>query len=248
MKKLFLTSIMLSLSISSFCNANDNLRWIAQDYPPYSYIDNNDNKAGIAIDVVAAIMKKLGSTQNSQDIEIKTFSKFMIMMNNDKNTVFFPLLRTPKREKYFKWVGPVGINEPVLMTKANSSIVINNVKDLNQYTIASIDGYNAIKLLTKQGVKNSSFKLSSSDEEDARLLKLDSVNIILCDKMACITALTKVGANPKEYKIIYKLPISEFAFAFNKETSDELVAKVQKSLDEIMHNNEYQEIVKHYEQ
>ena len=155
------------------------------------------------------------------------------MSHNKQNTVFFPLLRTPDREDRFKWVGPIALNQPVLMAKASSNIVINSLSDLNQYSIASIDGYNAVKLLTDQGVNLSVFKLNSTDEIDAKMLQNDEVKIIACDKLACQTALTKVGANLADYAVIYKLPSSELSYAFNKDTDDALIAKVAKALAEI---------------
>jgi polar amino acid transport system substrate-binding protein len=246
-------SIIVSLSIATSCASAfaDELTWIAQDYPPYSYIEDNGNKAGLAIDIASGIMKKLGSNQNAQNIDVKVFSRFFIRMNDNQNTVFFPFAQAPDREKYFKWIGPIAMNQPVIIAKTKRHIVINNPTDLNQYSIGTKDGYSAVSVLKNLGINSSVFQIASSDEEDLKNLGTGVVDLVLCDELACKSTMKKLSMD-KDYEIIYRMQPSKFSLAISKSNSDEMVNKINQAFDDMKiskHGNisEYDAIMKRYE-
>lgn len=245
-----LTLIMLSLSISNLCLGDDDIRWIAQDYAPYSYIDSNGNKAGLAVEIAKEIMKKIGSKQTADDIDIKIFSKYFIRMNDNPNTVFFPFLQVPEREKYFKWVGPIAMNQPVIIARTQKQIKVNNLADLNQYSIGAKEGYNAVAMLTNLGVNGSVFQTATSDEEDLTRLKTGAVDMVVCDEMSCNAAMAKLGMS-KDCEVIYRMQSSKFSFAFSKDTSDDIINQVQQALNEMKTSkagtiSDYDKIMKKY--
>ena len=126
----------MSLSGTCLAASVDDLRWIGQNYKPYSYMED-DSKKGMMVEIVREILKKIDSKKTVNDIQIETFSRSFVRKNNDVNIVFFPLARSPEREKYFKWVGPIIMDEPVLFAKKSKHIKINNDKDLTIYNIAA---------------------------------------------------------------------------------------------------------------
>ena len=219
--------IFITLAISSLSLADDvnSLRWIGQSYPPYSYSENGVN-SGIAIEKLAKILKNTGSSKTTKDIEIKTFSKIFVKMNNDKNTVFFPLARLPERESMFKWVGPIFTDQPVLFAKSN--ITISSPADLKAYTIGGREGYPGVKQIEALGVSNIQF--ADSDEQNIQKLKNDQLNMVLCDSLSGTNLMKKLGMKAQDYKVVYVLKSSDMYFAFNKDTDDAIVTAVASAL------------------
>jgi polar amino acid transport system substrate-binding protein len=219
--------IFIFSTISSLALAKgvDDLRWIAQNYPPYSYVDKSDQNKGVAIDVLDKILRKANSSKTTANVEIKTFSKIFVRMNNDKNTVFFPLARLPERESMFKWVGPIFKDQPVIFAKANSNITINSMADLKPYKIAGREAYHGVKQLGN--LDNINFV-----ESDTAAIKnlTDQADLAVCDKLSCLNSIETLGLKKQNYKIVYVLTPSDMYFAFNKDTDDAIVDEVREAL------------------
>ncbi|MEK6734422.1 MAG: transporter substrate-binding domain-containing protein, partial [Pseudomonadota bacterium] len=228
-----LITIVSLICFSSIASADtiDDLRWISQDYKPYGFLDNNGKNAGQSIELVEKIMKKLGSQKNIQDIEIHKFSKWFIRRNDDKNTVFFPLAKLPAREKYFKWVGPIGMDEPVLYAKKERGIIIRSSDDLKKYSIATIEGYYAIDELRNLGIDN----IQTSDNYESNISKLNDnkIDLVLCNRLSCMSAIESLNMNVNDYNIVYSLETHELSMAFNKDTDDNIINQVKMALDSI---------------
>lgn len=244
MKKNFVTfCFAISFSTTALSASVDDIRWIAQDYKPYSYVSGDSKKEGMAIEIVKELLKNIGSSKTVDDIEIQTFSRSFIRKNNDENAAFFPLAKVVGREKYFKWVGPIALDEPVLFAKKSKNIKINDEKDLKKYTLAGRDGYNPVKLLNK----TVEVTLADTDLESLKKLEADKVDIIVCNKLSCEYVMKENKMNLADYDIVYKMDVSDLSIAFNKDTNDDLVSQVAKAFEELKQSAKYSEILKNYE-
>jgi polar amino acid transport system substrate-binding protein len=225
--------IALSISTAALAANVDDLKWIAQDYQPYSYIDDRGEKSGLAIDMAAAIMQKIGAHKSAKDIEVQAFSRKFIRKNNDENVIFFPLAKTPEREKYFKWVGPIALDEPVAFAKKAKGIKIAIPEDLKNYNIAMREGYTAAGELKELGIKNSAIKPALNEEEAVAKLRKEEVDLVVCNKLSCKQAMLSQGMQLDLYEITYSFKTNELSFAINKDTNDELVSIITKAFNEI---------------
>lgn len=248
-RKFFIKLIIL-VGISNVALADNvnNINWIAQNYMPYSYVNQNSENTGMAIDIAVAIMQQIGSNQNAQNIQVHDFSRSFIRSNNDTDTVFFPLLKLPARASYFIWVGPIDTYKPVLFAKKSSNIVLNNLSsDIQNYIIAGKDGDNGVDQLEDLNVSSSSITTSSSDEANIIKLKNGEVNLVVCNEASGLAIMKKLGINPKDYQVVYRLQENGLYFAFNNDTSNDLIVKVQQAFDSIKASKEYDQIRKKYE-
>ena len=134
-----LITLILLTSFSFSANAGDQIKWIAQNYAPYSYVDKDGNNSGIAVDLAMLIMNKMNLSGDPQNIELTQLTKFFILRNNNANTAFFPIVQTPNRADKFKWIGPIAASNPVLIAKKKDIIKINNPNELNSYSIGVIN-------------------------------------------------------------------------------------------------------------
>lgn len=225
MKKIT-TLLLLTIPAISFADSVDDIRWIAQDYPPFSYVDSQGNNAGTSISQAGEVMKKISSTKTTKDIEVKTFSRFFVGMNNDKNTVFFPLADLPEREAKFTFVGPLFMDKAVVIGK--TSVTINDVQELKNYAMIGRDGYPGVQQLNDLDI--SRMKSSDSDKESMMNLKNNKVDLVVCNEDSGFYWMTQLGMNQKDYKVVYRLKETKMSFAFNKDTDPAILKKVAEAL------------------
>lgn len=252
-KKIIVKIIAISF-ISNICLASglDEVKWVAQDYIPYSYMDKSSKNTGMAIDIVDEILRKTGSTKNIKNIQLNQFSKMFIFRNNDKNTVFFPLIENSKTKKNFKLVGPLDSDRQVIFAKAEKGIIINDLpNDLKPYLIAVKEDSYSAKQLDDLDVSNRSIKFSDSDEENMRRLENDKVQLFACNERVGKALMNELGMDSKNYQVVYRFKEGKLFFAFNKDTSDEIIMQFQKALDDMKTSksgkiSEYDAISKKY--
>lgn len=237
--KNFIIKIIITLSTGfAFAASVDDIRWLAQDYPPYIYIDDNGKNHGPVADFVGELMKKTGSSKTQNDIEIRNFTKMFVYSNNDKNTVFFPLARTKDRESHFKWVGPIFINEPVIFAKSarrstdkgltgRKPITITAIDDLKAYSILGREKYTGVIQLQQADIN---VDTGDSDTDNFLKLKDDKVQMVVCDKTVGNYLIKKLGLDIQDYEVVYKLDTNEMSFAFNTDTDDDLIKLIADNI------------------
>lgn len=241
MRKIIAGLILTSASFS-FAASIDDVRWIAQDMRPYSYIDSKGNNVGSIVELVGEILKKTGSDKTTNDIEIRTFSKMFVWSNNKENAVFFPLAKTADREDKFKWVGPIFIGRPVVFAKIPGSSTIStdkthkgknlapkfdSIQDLSKYSILGIDKYIGVMQLQDAGI---SVKIGASDLKNMIKLKNGEIDLVVCDKNVGSSLMQELGMENADYSVAYTLETKDMSFAFNKDTDDDLINQVQEAL------------------
>src|SRR4030043_1819203 len=99
--------------------ASSGLRIITEVYPPYNFVDKNNNVTGQSTEIVQAILEKNG-TQAA--IEVMPLSEGLALAQKGPKVVLYSLNRTPQRENLFKWVGPIGNYEEAFYAKKGSGV------------------------------------------------------------------------------------------------------------------------------
>lgn len=225
MKKIT-TLLLLTIPSISFADSVDDIRWIAQDYPPFTYVDSQGDNTGTTISQVGEIMKKISTSKTIKDIEVHGFSRFFVGMNNDKNTVFFPLADLPERESKFTFIGPLFMDKAVVIGKTD--ITINNAQELKNYALIGRDGYPGVKQLNELDINRA--KSSDSDKESMMNLKNNKVDLVVCNEDSGFYWMKALGMNQKDYNVVYRLKETKMSFAFNKDTDPTILDKVAAAL------------------
>ena len=73
------------------------------------------------------------------------------------------------------------------------------------------------------------------------------MNLVVCNESSGLAIMKKLGINPKDYQVVYRLQENGLYFAFNNDTSNDLIVKVQQAFDSIKASKEYDQIRKKYE-
>ncbi|WP_157619373.1 substrate-binding periplasmic protein [Psychromonas aquimarina] len=145
-----------------FVMSDEKLNLVTALEPPQQYLEDG-RLQGIGIDVINAIQKEVGS---SYKISYFPWARAMRDAKTTKNTVMFLAAKSPDREPYFNFIGPILSKKYYLYKRSNSSLEIQsleaarNVKSITSmrsdvrtsYLISR--GFNNIQVLVthKQGL------------------------------------------------------------------------------------------------
>jgi len=227
MKKVILSIVF----IFSCLNAENKISLTAEVFPPFQYI--NDGKLiGISVDIVKAIQKEVNSHTK---IKAYPWARAVKLTNAKANRALFSMLRTPDREKKYKWVGPLTSMKLVFFKKKGSTIKLESIEDAKKVARVGVTkGVANYEMLKKQGFQN--LQVLSGGRDEKNINKLVDGNIDLWP-----TLLMAGKYNSKRMGLAGEIvPINnvvafegDMYIAFNPQTDDNIIQKWQKALDKL---------------
>ncbi|MGM0508015.1 MAG: substrate-binding periplasmic protein [Fusobacteriota bacterium] len=231
MKKVIMFFLITGILFSAGIN---DLKMYTEQYPPYNYENEKTGKLeGIMVDVVEYILEDNNSSLTKEDINLVPWARGYNETLNRKNTVIFGITFTEERKPKFKWAGPVIKNRVVLKAKKEEEIEINGVEDMKDYKIGVVRDDIAQQLLEKMGVPDKNLYEDATPKLNARKLNAERIDIWAYEENVASYTLRSEGYNPNDYESIYLLKEGELFIGFNKDTSDEIVNKFQKSIEKL---------------
>jgi polar amino acid transport system substrate-binding protein len=241
MLKLLLATFLLS----SIIYAKDNIKIMTEIFSPYQFKDDIDGHLiGISTEIVRAIQKEIGDTGK---ITVYPWVRGNKMLDKKKNTALFSMMRTPSREKKYKWVGPLDKLEIVFFKKKGSPITLSSVDDARKVKKIGVTKKVAnYEILHAKGFKNLDVIGGSDDKNIKKLLK-GRIDLWPYVKAAGYYNAKKLGqagmivAIPK-----VTLASGDLYIAFNKKTDDKIVNKWQKAFDKLKKNGTIDKIKARY--
>ena len=128
------------------------LRIITEVFPPFNFVESNQNVTGQSTEIVRAIMQKLGMQAS---IDVMPLADGLTVAQEGPDVAIFSLNRTPQREELFKWVGPIGSYEQAFYAKKGSTISLNSLEDAQKVgKIGVYKGDAGNQFLASQGFTN----------------------------------------------------------------------------------------------
>ncbi len=246
MPKLF---ILLCALFAGTCFALQKpLIFLAEDLPPYHFINNNGQADGALVEIVQAVLKQ---AKLPGKIAIQPFARGYQAAKAQKNTFLFSLLKTPNREQQFKWVGETYRSYAVLVgLKSRGDIKLSSLEDVNPLIVGTIRGYHSANFLVDNGFKeHEDLSLSVTSKHMWAMLFNNRIDLVLTNYMALDRDIKNAGFD--ERKVIPYLSIKDFPNKLNiatgLATSDNIVQRLSKSLVILKKSGRYQEILNKYQ-
>ena len=205
---------------------------LTENFPPYNMAKNgknfaqNENIEGIAVDILRETFKRAGISY-SMTLRFPWERIYHLALENPGYGVFVTA-RVPEREKLFKWVGPIGPDDWVLLARANSPIVLTSLEQARSYRIGAYKGDAIALALEKQGLAP---VIVLRDQDNARKLQAGQIDLWATGDPAGQFLARQVGISG--FKTVLRFHQAELYLALNKEVPDEVVNKLQKALDEL---------------
>ncbi len=240
--------ILLCALLASTCFALQKpLVFVAEDLPPYHFINSNGQADGALVEVVQAVLKQANLPGI---IAIQPFARGYQAAKAQKNTFLFSLLKTPGREQQFKWVGETYRSYAVLVgLKNRNEIKLSSLKDVKPLIVGTIRGYHSADFLVNNGFKeHEDLSLSVTSKHMWAMLFSNRIDLVLTNYMALDRDIKNAGFD--EQKIAPYLSIKNFPNELNiatgLTTSDDIVQRLSEALTVLKKSGRYQEILNKY--
>jgi polar amino acid transport system substrate-binding protein len=236
MKAFVLKSIFVFLLVLPQLKASqpplrtENITFYTENYPPANYLVN-DNLKGISVDTLKALWKHLNVAE--QDILLVPWSRGYRFTLDKSNTALFTMSKTHPRANLFKWVGPVFNSTHVLMAKKSKSFDFSNLGQVFYHKVATVEGDIAEISLHQVGFPSSNMAKVSQLKQAFLMMKSDRVDMIVVSIHGFSYLAKQLGFDENDYEQVWQVNKIGNYFAFNINTSDEVIETYQKAFDDI---------------
>ncbi|NMY39221.1 MULTISPECIES: ABC transporter substrate-binding protein [unclassified Pseudomonas] len=205
---------------------------LTENFPPYNMAKNGKNFAqdqnleGIAVDVLRATFARAGIPY-SMTLRFPWERIYNLALEKPGFGVFVTA-RVPEREALFKWVGPIGPDDWVLLARCDSPISLTSLEQASAYRIGAYKEDVIALALQKQGLKP---VIVLRDQDNARRLQAGKIDLWATGDPAGRFLAQQAGISG--FKTVLRFHQAELYLALNKEVPDAVVAKLQSALDQL---------------
>ncbi|WP_412051940.1 substrate-binding periplasmic protein (plasmid) [Hoeflea sp. Naph1] len=218
-RSVFLTLLVLVLPAHA-----QTIKLNTEEYPPFNYREDNEYK-GSSIEQVKLLMQDAGLDYT---IEMMPWARALSLATTQKDHCVFSTVHNAERDPKFKWVEPLLTNRTVLVRKAGSGVSPSTIEEAKAYSVGTQrDDYTQTILEAHQFPK-----VDLAVDQTLSLKKLLSGRIDLMPVSEDYFMVLKRQGRAVELALV--LTEDVFSIACNPGISDEVVARMQSSLDELI--------------
>lgn len=203
------------------------LKIFTEELPPYNYVDN-----GVATGISTLFLKKIIQVNNTPikdtQIILEPWQIGYETVLEMPNTMIFSTAKFQNREKLFKWVGPIDTLIVGVIAKKSRKIKIKSPQDFNKYTIGVLHKTTAEILLQNLEVADNSLDRFSNIQSQLKKLATDRIDMVAFGYEGMCFVQKNLGIDPKKYELVYVLKKADLYFAFNKQTKNEYIEKLNQ--------------------
>ncbi|WP_428523848.1 substrate-binding periplasmic protein [Roseibium sp.] len=221
----------------------DHITIVTEHLPPYNYLEDGEAQ-GMSTEVVQAALEAAGHTY---EIRFMPWARAYQIALTKPNTLVYSIARTNEREALFAWVGEIAPFGAALYQRADQPAVkLQQLRDARLLQVGVYRGDAKEAILRKNGFQN--LQTTEDDLLNLRKLLLGRIDLIAIDDSVIGPLLKEEGIAPDKVRRV--LGIEEISgnlyMAFHKETDPGLVSSVQRGLEVIKENGEYEQILNRY--
>ncbi|WP_277961912.1 substrate-binding periplasmic protein [Pseudomonas sp. RIT-To-2] len=225
--------------------ADYSLVLLTENFPPYNMAADGKNFAreeniqGIAADVVREMFKR-ADIHYSMTLRFPWDRIYKLAMQNPDYGVFVTA-RLPEREQSFKWVGPIGPDDWILLARPDSKLKLDKLEQARHLRIGAYKGDAIAETLSRQGLHP---VIALRDQDNAQKLMDGEIDVWATGDPAGRYLARLEGVS--NLKTVLRFSSAELYLALNKEVPDEVVARLQKALDQLRAEGRVDDILNRY--
>lgn len=238
-------SVLLVNGAQAVESLDTDLVLLTENFPPYNMAKNGKNFAqdenidGIAVDIVREMFKR-ADIPYSLTLRFPWERIYKIALEKPGYGVFV-MARLPDREKLFKWVGPIGPDDWIMLARGDSKITLETLNDARKYKIGAYKGDAIAETLAKQGLKP---VVVLRDQDNAKKLVNGQIDLWATGDPAGRYLARQDGVTG--LKTVLRFNSAELYLALNRNVPDDAVAKLQAALDQMRKDGVVEEIMARY--
>ncbi|KZN44982.1 substrate-binding periplasmic protein [Pseudoalteromonas luteoviolacea] len=233
----------LVMLISSASVHAQMIRFIAEDLPPYHFINDAGKPDGGLVEIAKALQAQSGLKAK---IEILPMARAHHELQTKNNVVMLAWLKTPSRERGYKFLGSMCQISASLIGLKENELNLTDLNQAKQYRISTIRGYYSEEYLRQAGFsEDHDLVLVSHYTSLWQLLYKGRTDLILTNTQTIQRELDKLGLDPDmlEYKLTLKDFPSQLHLAANQSFPDDIAGKISTALEQLKSSGQYQKII-----
>lgn len=241
-KKYYFFVFFLSFIANISSATETKITLFTEDYQPPFNMLVNEKISGLATELTEELFKRI---KIPYEIIMLPWARAVNRTQKEPNTALYITARTPEREQLFKWVGPILKNRWVLYAKKGSNIKISNIEDAKKYVVGGYneDGFTSY-LLNNGFIRGGNLDISLNQKSN--ILKLENKRIDLWAVGEMQGAWLAKEMNIKNIIPLYAAKEINLFIAFNKDTDDILINKLNAAFDKMKNDIKILNIYKKY--
>ena len=217
------------------------LTCVTEENRPVNFLENG-KVAGFSTEVVEAVLKEI----NLQcEFQLMPWARAYTTALHSENVLIFSILRTPEREKMFKWVGVVSPpDSSYLFALRSRGLKLGSLNDARHYKIGTINSDAREQYLESKGfVKGLHLHGNALPKTTYEKLKLGRVDLWAMSEIVALDLVRRDGSDP-EQALVRVLQLSELGsggsyLAFGAKSDDQLVERFRKGLETVKANGTF---------
>jgi polar amino acid transport system substrate-binding protein len=206
---------------------------------PHSMLDGK-RVIGIGADTVRELVSRAGIDYT---IELLPWKRAYTAALERRDACVFSTTRTPEREPRFKWIGPIGEADWVLMGRADRKLRLNSLDDARGYRIGTYNGDARDQYLRTRGFN---VDPAPNDLINPRKLMADRIDFWAASIRRGSVTLSRMGYGDKIVPVLVFNRIRVY-LACNRGVPDAVVARMNGALEAMERDGATQRILHRYD-
>ena len=219
------------LAMSNHANASESHPQVQVDRVTCAYqiVEKDGTVTGIATEKVE---KLLADLQLNAKVQAMPWARAYKTALTEPNTLIFSIVRTPKRESLFHWLGVLVSTKTYLISlRDRTDIQLQQLADLTHYKMAVKRDDVVFQYLSGKAVLGPTVVLPNTLVTVKILLK-GRADIIAVSPLHLDYMCQKIGCKRSDFRFLLELEElnNDFYLAANKQTDPELVTRIKTQL------------------
>lgn len=225
----FLTALYVNKAL-----ANDTIKVVTEEWPPFNFTLPNGKVGGISTKIVHTVLQQ---SDIDYDIEVFPWARAYNMAKSRPNVLIYSILRSKERETSFKWICPLthSVKLFIFTLASRNDIEISNIMDAQKYLTGVTRGDFPHHYISALGFNESRhFHLSPDDGSNVKKLLKGRIDLVIEAELTMRSILRHKGIKYTIVKPVLNIEATNKAqncMAFGLKTSDKLVNKIRQALN-----------------
>lgn len=246
MKKVSIILVLLLSFISAEVTNKQlfkDIEVVTEHAPPFQYCSNTLVDSGFAVDIISEVFKELDI---SKKITSYPWVRAYNMALHNNNILIFSITRSKEREDKFQWAGELCVLEDYLWALNSHKIdSLLSIEEAKKFITAIPHNDNQHQFLKSLGLKdNKHLYIVPSWDQAIQMLYSNRVDFVMGSELMLMARIKSLNLDQSKIKKVY--PLGKMGaglyFAFNKETSPQIVEHFSQALNQIKEDGRYQKI------
>ena len=238
--------LWLLLALLTFCSSaksQDVVHFVAEDLPPYHYVNESGEPDGARVELARAVASQAGI---NAVVEIMPMARVLHEFETKTNVALLSWLKTPARAANFRFLGTMAHAEASLIGLTTLNKPITTLAEAKAYRTGTIRGYYSEQFLKQHGFNEGYELVLVSDHERLwQLLYKGRIDFVFTNSLSLQKELQTLSLDAEkiEQKLVLTRFPNELALSVNSHFSEPLAARIEAALKTLASDGTQQQIL-----